>query len=325
MGGPERIGDFFIWIGETMAAFRPARAPRRALGVAGEEALLYRFEAGRYAPLRPARAGDAAPLLLSSEQAFAMRLIIDAEAAAHGAGPARLEAARRSPFPLAEADWALSRAPEAWVEGAPWRFAAAPKRRLESLRATLRAAGARPGPAFTLLEGAPLRLAPGGPRAPRAPIWAGAGAALAVAAALLSTSLGATRIEAAAEARLAAAGALLDAAEAEAAAASGLRDAKTAPIRAAAAAKALLAAHPPAAAALAGLSAATPDAAHAVRVSIRPARVVGEFIAPDAAQLAAQLAAAPGFKAARLQGAARAEASGLQRATIELTLAPELR
>ncbi|QIE55270.1 hypothetical protein G5B40_07255 [Pikeienuella piscinae] len=319
MSGLERIGDFFIWLGETAAALFPTRPPARALGVEAGGAALYRHAASGYVVERPAQSGDSAPLLLSSEQAFTARITVAPEAAPHGSGPARLEAARRSPVPLEEAEWALTRAPDAWDNGAPWRFAASPRRRVAALRETLRAAGARPGPAFTMVEGAPLHLTANGPRAPRLVLAAAALAVFAILGAALSAPLGAARIEAAAEARLADARAALDAAESEAAEATGRRDAATAPIRAARAGRALLASNPPAAAALARLAAATPDDAYATRLTIRPNRVEGEFSAPDAAKLAATLAATPGFAAARLRGAARAAPGGLQRAAIELT------
>ncbi|MFV0473550.1 MAG: hypothetical protein ACK5MQ_05010, partial [Pikeienuella sp.] len=174
MSGLERIGDFFIWIGETLAALSPPRPPLSALGVENGEALLYRRKGVDYMRERAARPGDSAPFLLSAEQAFAARLVVAPEVALHGIDPARLEAARRSPVPLAEAEWALARAPEAWAEGAPWRFAAAPKRRLEALRETLRVAGAAPGPAFAMVEGAPMTLRAGGPRRAKTPMAAAA-------------------------------------------------------------------------------------------------------------------------------------------------------
>lgn len=316
MDGLRRIGDLFIWFGQSFFAMAPARAPRRALGmIEGRPTLLAR-EGESFKAERPARAGDAAPLFLNGDQALTLRIEVAPGASLHGAGPARLEAARRCPFPLDEARWSLTRAPEAWSDGAPWRFVAAPRNRLTALEEALREAGARPGPAFAMVGGAAQ------PLAPRPPVLVIAAACLmlcALGGALVSVSLGAARIEVAAEERLTAARADLDAAETGAASAATARDDAAAPLRAAAAGRALLLSAPPAAAALARLTEATPDDAHAARLSVGPGRIEGEFIAPDAAALATTLAAAPHFVSARLRTAARAEAAGgQQRATIEI-------
>ncbi len=313
------IGDLLRWLGEVWDGLAPASPPRSALAVGPDGPALMRLGPGGYEFARPAAPGDWAPLLLSDEQALALELETPAAVAKHGLGAARIEAARRSPFPLETADWALAPAPAPWGETARFRFAAAPKARLAELQAAVAARGARPGPAFALVSGAPLAL---GAARPKGPIIALAALLLAALAAAGSAEYAGAAREVEATAQLDAARAALDRAEAEAEAAAAARETEAAPIRAAAAGAAMLRAAPPAAESLARLAAATPDGAHALRLTIRPGRVSGDFAAPDAAALAQRLGAADGFAGARLTAGARSEGA-LQRASLELTTRPE--
>lgn len=323
MSALRRLEDFFSWIGAVGDALAPPRPPARALGVEDGAAVLLRRDGDGYSVERPARAGDAAPLRLGEGEAFVAAFTLPAEAALHGRDAARIEAFRRCPFPLDGAVWTLAPAAEAWTDGARWRLAAAPVAKVEALAARIREAGAAPGRAFALADGAPLDLAPGGRKRVR-PLLPAAALVLLVAAlaAAASVEIGAGRIEAAAEARLADARRALTEAEAAAETAAERRDRAAAPIRAALAGDALLAAAPPAATAFAALTDAIPDAAHARRVAIRPGRAEIDVIAPDVAALARTLAEADAFDAAALSGAARADAeTGLQRATLKVDLA----
>lgn len=323
MSALKRLQDFFAWLGEVADGFAADAPPRRALGVEDGAVALLRREAGGYVAERPARPGDAAPLRLGDDDALVTRFFAPGEAAIHGRSAARIEAARRCPFPLDAAFWSLTPAPEAWTEGAPWRLAAAPRAKLDALRQTVAATGARPGPAFALIDGAPVTLTPNG-RARRAPLVAVAAficvIAAAGAAALVET--GAARIEAEAQARLDEARGALNEAEESAARAAVIREETAAPIRAALAGDALFRSAPQAGAALVALTAAAPDDAHARRLTIRPGEASGEFIAPDAAALARALTASAAFDAVTVDGAARTDAdSGLQRAVLNLRLA----
>lgn len=309
-----------------MDGFGSGAPPAKALGVRDGAPALLRREGDRYAVERPAKAGDAAPLLLGEDEALIVRFDVPGEAALHGRAAARIEAARRCPFPLESAAWSLTRAPEPWSDGAPWRLAAAPQAKLDALREAVAETGAAPGRPFVMADGAAKNLAPGG-AAKRAPLLQAAAAVAFFAAigAAGAVEIGATRMTDAANARLAEARAALTAAETRAAEAETAREAAAAPIRAAIAGDALFAAAPSAGSALAALTAATPDAAHMRRLAIRPDALEGEFIAPDAAALARALAAAPRFEAAALAGAARTDAAtGLQRAVIRVDLGDAL-
>lgn len=311
--------DLFVWLGEALS---PApRPPARALGLEDGAPVLLVWRDGGYRAERPAGPRDRAPLRLGSEDALTGRFETAPEAALHGAAGARVEAARRCPFPLSDALWSVERAPEAWGDGAPWRFAAAPLTKAGAVRGAVAAAGATPGAAFAMVEGAPVFLPRSAPKA----IYAAAGLALlAAVAAAASVTFAAARMEAEAESRLSDARIALAADEAAAARAAAARQAAAAPMRDAEAAAAILAAAPSVGAALIALTEAVGDDAHLRRLAIRPGVAEGEFAAPDAAALAAALTAADAFGAARLKSPARADASsGLQRAVLEVALRPE--
>ena len=307
-------------MGEVAASLSRSSPPARALSQCDGAPTLMRWSGDGYAPDRPASSGDAAPVLLADEDALTAVFTVEGDAALHGRDAARIEAARRSPFPLEGALWALERAPGAWEGGAVWRLAAAPAARVEAMRAALVATGARPGDPFALADGAAIPVRPGG-RARRGLLVPAAAicAVLAALGAMVSIELGASRMTDAAEARVAEARRTLAAAETAAAEAEQAREAASLPIRQARAADAMLKAAPAAGAALAALTDAAPDDAHVRRVAIRPEVIEGEFLSPDAAALARSLATSPAFARAEVDGAARTDAqSGLQRATLRI-------
>ncbi|MEM8755156.1 MAG: hypothetical protein AAGF90_19495, partial [Pseudomonadota bacterium] len=211
--------DFFVWIGEALWPAPPP--PKTALGRVDGRAVLLRYDGSAYAPEREARAGDRAPLLLGPTEALTGRFETAPEAALHGRAAARIEAARRCPFPLIDGAWAVERVPEAWRGGAPWRFAAAPDAKIAAAVGAVAASGAKAERAFAMVEGSALFLA-----ARRSlPLGAAVAAPLAAAVvAMISHAVAEGGIGAAADEELAAARAALDAAEAEAAAAAGRRD-----------------------------------------------------------------------------------------------------
>lgn len=311
------IKDFFAWLGEMLGGGETRAPAAVALGVRDGAPVRLRWSGAGYDVERAAAAGDAGPLFLDDSQALGAAFETSEEAALHGADGARIEAAKRCPFPLESAAWRLSRAPQPWRAGAPWRLVAIQTTRLASITQALRAVGARPGATFAFVDGAPVALTP--TRGARLPAAFGLGALLLAAAGAISIEIGAGRIEAAAEARLAAARAALDQAEAAANDAATRREAEAAPIEAARAGDALLAAAPAAGRALSALAAALDDTAHARRLRISPGAIEAEIVAPDAAALAAEIGAAPAFRSARLKTAAQVDAtSGLQRAVLDI-------
>ncbi len=313
------LADLLRWA-LAVAGGEPA-PPRRALGLRGAEPWLMRREGDGYAPERPTRRGDAAPLLLDEERAVGARILAPVAAALRGPAAARWAAEAASPFPPGEATLGLAPAAEPWSpEGAPWLTAAAPRARLSAARAAVAAGGARPGRAFAMVEGRAVPLEPRPRRALPAALLA---AALCVAAAHGWLGWRVAAAEQTAAARLAAARESLRVAETAAEARAAAAETAAAPLREAAAAAALLAAAPPAAGALEAFAAALPDASHAFRLSIAPGRIEAEIAAPDAAALAAALSAAPGFARAALADGARVDpATGLQRARLMLEPAP---
>ncbi|MEM7544350.1 MAG: hypothetical protein AAF367_02345 [Pseudomonadota bacterium] len=317
-----QISDFGQWLAEVGAALSPRRAPPHALGLSDGAPVLLKRDGNGYEVERPAQRGDKAPLFLNQDNVLLATLEIKGEAMLLGRGPARIEAAKRCPFPLDQARWTLSRVPVAWTDAAPWQFAAAPLSRIAGIEAALTAAGAKPLGAFAISGGTVLML--DGARSPRLAIASAGLAVVAAMVAAISLSADSAALTDAAEARLAAARADLTAAEEEAARAATVRETAAGPIRAAQAADTLLTAAPPVAAALAAVTKAMPDTAHARRLSIRPGQLEAEILAPDAAALARTIAADGSFSAARLKTAARVEAqTGLQRATLEI-LVPDL-
>ncbi len=320
MNSLRHIRDLAGWAVATCGLGPTARPDATALGVVAGEAVRLRLCDGRYVVDGPVLPGARGALFIQPDQALAGTFILEGEAMLHGIGPARIELSRRCPFPLEQAAWGLMRKPEVWVAGAPWMFAALPQSRLAALRQTVQAAGGDPGPAFTLIDGLRIDLS-GAPRTPVLPLAAAGLVLIAAGAAALSISIGAQEMETAAEARLSTARSALDRAEAAAAAAATAREDAAAPIRAAAAVHEYLTTNPPAGAALVTLTAATGDEAHLRRLRVAPGRLEGEFIAPDAAALAAQLGAVPPFSAARLKTAAQTDAAtGLQAATLDIAI-----
>ncbi|MEO1612875.1 MAG: hypothetical protein AAFU55_11085, partial [Pseudomonadota bacterium] len=309
--------DFFVWFGETMAGFSPAAPRARAFARRYGAPAILRWRSGAYAVEREARAGDAAPILLGEDDALVVTFAVQGEAALHGREAARIEAARRCPFPLETAVWSLTRAPEPWSnDGAVWRLIAAPAAKANALREAAATDGARPGAPFSMIGGEAAPMSDGTASRRPSPTAIAAGIALiAAVGAAAAVEIGAARITEAANARLTEARRALAEAETRAAEAETARETAAAPIRAAMAGDALFAAVPSAGAALAALTAATPDEAHMRRATIRADAVEGEFIAPDVAALARALANAPAFAGASVEGAARTDAAtGLQRA-----------
>jgi hypothetical protein len=314
----EEAADLMRWAAETLSAALGAhRPPRRALGLAEDAPTLFAREGDGYRPLRPARAGDRAPLWVGSDDAVAAVAEAPAAAALHGGEAARYAAEAACPFPPGAAALGLAPAPEPWRGGvARWRVAAAPHARLAALERRMTAVGARPGAPFALIDGAAVRLETAPPRG----AWPSALAAL-TALALIGAAHGllSWRIAAMEDAlakRVAAARAALAARAADAPATADPD------LAAAQAAAALLAAAPPAGAALERFTAMLPDAAHAARIAVAPGRIEADIAAEDAAALAARLAEATGVRGARLaQGARIDQATGLQRAAIALDLA----
>ena len=311
-----RVKDFFVWMGEMIGGPKERTPPPRALGIVDGAVSLMRWNGSGYVVERRAEPGDRLPLYLDENQALALRFEVSGEAALHGADAAEIEAARRCPFPLADAAWRLERARDAWRPGAAWRLVAAPRAKMSEATALAAGAGARADGAFAVVDGVPTRFEP--PRARLGALAAGV-ALLAGLAAFASVEIGAGRMVADAEARLEAARRALDDAERSAAEAESAREAEAAPIRAALAASAALTAAPPAGEALARLTAAVRDEAHARRLRISPRSIEGEFVSPDAAALAASLAGNEVFRAAKLKTAARVDqGTGLQRAVLDI-------
>lgn len=312
-----QIGDFFQWMVEVCTA-PPARPlPPHALGVSDGEPVIFRLAGADYIVERAATAQDAAPLFLSDNNALKVTFEVTGEAMTWGQNPARIEAAKRCPFPLDQAHSSLTRQQKAWEGGAPWLFIAAQRTRLQTIKDSVQSIGAKPGLPFVTYEGSMIALAPH--RRPWGVIVSGTIAAIAAVVAIVAVNtVDSGRIQAAQD-RLNTARAALNAAEAQATAAAAARTKAAAPIEAARAVDALLAANPAVAATLAALSEATPDTAHLQRLSIRVDTAEGEFIAPDAAALASEIGRHAAFASARLKTAARVEPqTGLQRATLEI-------
>lgn len=317
-----QVRDLAVWAGEVCAP-RADRLPRHALGMVDGQPVRLSAERGGYTQDRPAKPGDRFPIFVHTEQILAGTFSINDEAILHGSGPARIDLARRCPFPLEQAAWGLARKPTGWQNGAPWHFAALPRTRLDAMRAKLSEAGATPTGAFAVVDGAPVALTNAPLRTSRSLIAAGASATVAAVIAVASITYSTNRLEAEANARLDTARAALDEAEANAAAALAARTAASMPIEAAKAVQALLNNAPPAGAILAALTDATNDQAHVRRLRIAPGRIEGEFIAPDAAALAVALGKTAPFSSARLKTAARTDASTkLQAATLEIAVEP---
>jgi len=309
------LADFTRWSAAVLdTALGADRPPRRALAATAEGgALLVRHGRG-YAPLRPARDGDRAPMLVAPEDAVLATASAPAAAALMGGDARRFAAEAACPFAPGDAAMGLARAPLPWRDGqAAWRVAAAPRRRIAAQAERLRALGVRPGRPFALDDARAVWLGP-------APRPVGLWATLALAAALLAFAWAAVEHRAADAAqaledrRLAARAAL---AAREAAAAGGD------PLWALAlAAREAMAAAPDAGAALADFAAALPDEAHALRFAASPEGLRAEIAAPDAAGAVATMRAADGLARLSLDGPARIDAAtGLQRAAVA-TAAP---
>ena len=318
MSGFERIRDFGRWLREVQTNLAGSDAPREALALDGDTPVLLQRSGAVYDVSRPARPGDNRPVYLSDSSALIAKVKVTPEAALYGQSAARIEAAKASPFPLEDGAFALVPDPAGWSDtGADWTLAAAPKQRIDEIRAALTAAGARPGDAFAMSDGRAMMMRQ--PPAPRATIMAALVALIAAIAAAVSVAYGAAAIENAAQARLTEARRSLSEAEAQAAAAQARREDAAGPLMQAQIVGAALERAPSVVSRLAALAEATPDDAYLKRATIRPELITGEFIAPDAAALAVRIGAAPAFTSARLKGAARAEAETQQRATLDIS------
>ncbi len=317
MSGIERIKDFGRWLREVESNLGAPKPPREALGLHDGAPVLLQRSGDAFDVSRPAKPGDSGPLYLSKDNALIATVQAPPEAAIYGASAAKIEAAKASPFLLEDGAYALAPTSASWgAQGARWALVAAPKQRIDEIRATLTSAGARPGKAFAMVDGKAISF--GGSPAPRIAMITAFVAIVAAIGAAISISYGASMIETRAQARLTEARQTLAAAEAKAAAAQTQREAAAGPLKQAQIVGAALARAPSVVGRLAALSAATPDDAYLKRLSIRPEIISGEFIAPDAAALAVNIAIDPLFSSARLKGSARAEADIQQRATLDI-------
>ena len=309
------LADFARWSAAVLdAALGADRPPRRALAATAEGGALLAWRDGGYAPLRPARRGDRAPMLVAPEDAVLATASAPAAAALMGGDARRFAAEAACPFAPGDAAMGLARAPLPWRDGqAAWRVAAAPRRRIAAQAERLRALGARPGRPFALDGARAVSLGP-------APRPVGAWATLALAAGLLASAWGAVEHRAASAAqaledRRIAARATLAAQEAAATGGDPLW-------AMAQAAREAMTAAPDAGATLAGFAAALPDEAHALRIAASPEGLRAEIAAPDAAGAVAAMRAAAGFATLSLDGPAQIDAAtGLQRAAVA-TAAP---
>lgn len=318
MSGLERIKDFLRWLGEVEEGLSAPKPPSSAIGLIGDAPFALTYSGRRYVESGAITPGEKAPLYISSDSILSSSIHVKPEAAIYGASAARIDASRACPFPVESGASSLTPTPQPWrADGAEWRLVAAPKERVDDMRAKLIAAGAKTGAAFTMVDGAPVFFS--GSRRPRALIAAAAIAFVTAALAAASITYSATRIETAAQDRLSAARSALTEAETRAVAALAAREAAAGPLRQAQIVGAALSRAPSVADRLSALANATPDDAYLKRLMISPNLATGDFIAPDAAALATALGAAPGFKAARLKGPARAVAAAQQRATLDLT------
>ena len=317
MSAVERIKDFGRWLRNVDANLGAAKPPKLALGVRDGAPVRMRRAGLEYEMDKPVSSGESAPIFLPNDSTLSAIIKVKPEATIYGLPAAKIEAAKASPFPLEDGAYALTASPAAWsADGAEWRLVAAPKQRIDDIRATISGAGARPGKAFAMVEGAPVFLE--SRRSAQPLIVTALVALLAALVAAISVSYGAASITGAAQARLADAREALAAAESEAAEAQRRREAAAGPLRQAQVVGAALDRAPSVVARLAALSSATPDIAYVKRLSIRPDLISGEFIAPDAAALAAAISADRNFASARLKGPARAEAETQQRATLDI-------
>jgi len=318
MSGLERIKDFLRWLGEVEASLSAPKPPSSAIGLIGDAPVSLTYSGGSYVESGAISPGKNAPFYISNDSVLSSNIHVKSEAAIYGVSAARIDASRACPFPIEPGASSLTPSPEAWrANGAEWRLVAAPKDRVDEMRAKLIAAGAKPGAAFTMIDGAPVFFS--GSRRPRALIAAAAIAVVTAAMAAISITYNAAQMESAAQDRLSAARSALTEAETRAAAALTAREVAAGPLRQAQIVGAALDRAPSVADRLSALANATPDDAYLKRLMISPNLATGDFIAPDAAALATALGAAPGFKAARLKGPARAVAAGQQRATLDLT------
>lgn len=321
MSGFERIRDFGRWLREVESNLRAPKAPREALGLQDGAPVLLQRSGGDFDVARPVKAGDKGRIYLNKNSTLITSIEVPPEAAIYGASAARIEAAKACPFPLEDGAHALTPDPSAWgQQGASWTLVAAPKQRIDEIRTTIAAAGARPGDVFGMVDGKAVMFEQ--PRAPRLAAITVLLAFTAALAAAVSVSYGAAAIETQAQTRLTEARRTLSAAEAQAATAQAQREAAAGPLKQAQIVGAALARAPSVVGRLAALSAATPDDAYLKRLSIRPEIMSGEFIAPDAAGLAVKIGIDPMFSSARLNGPARAEAGTQQRATLDILPRP---
>ena len=317
MSGMERIKDFGRWLREVERNLSAPKAPREALGLQDGAPVLLQRSGAAYHTARPVKAGDKAAIYLNNDNALVANIKTPPEAAIYGQSAAKIEAAKASPFPLEDGAYALTPDPSAWdTNGANWALVAAPRQRIDEIRTTLTAAGARPDDVFAMADGKAVIF--GEKQSPRLAMITGLFAVIAAIAAAISVSYGAAAIENQAQARLAEARRALGSAEAKAAAAQAQREAAASPLKQAQIVGAALARAPSVVGRLGALSAATPDDAYLKRLSIRPEIITGEFIAPDAAALAVKIGSDPLFSSARLKGSARAEAETQQRATLDI-------
>ncbi len=317
MSGVERIRDFGRWLREVESNLSAPKAPRQALGLQDGAPVMLQRSGGSFEVTRAAKTGDRAPVYLNDDNALIANIQASPESAIYGPYAAKIEAARASPFPLGDGAYALTPKAASWDEqGAHWTLVAAPKQRIDEIRATLSSAGARPGAAFAMVDGRAIRF--GASRSSHMALIAALIAIIAAIGAAISVSYGAAAIESQAQSRLTDARQALGEAESKAAAAQAQREAAAGPLRQAQIVGAALARAPSVVGRLAALSSATPDDAYLKRLSIRPEIISGEFIAPDAAALAVKIGVDPLFSSARLKGSARAEAETQQRATLDI-------
>lgn len=321
MSAIERIKDFGRWLREVEGNLSPTKAPREALDLHDDAPFLMQRSGGAFDVVRPAKPGDHKEIYINESNALVSKIHVSPEAAIYGPSAAKIEAAKASPFPLEDGAYSLTPDLSPWGnQGAQWTLVAAPKERIDEIRATLTAAGARPGAAFAMVDGKAVRL--GQARASRLALTTILFAIVAAIAAAISVSYGVAAIESQAQAHLAEARRALGDAEAQAATAQAQREAAAGPLKQAQIVGAALARAPSVVGRLAALSAATPDDAYLKRLSIRPEIISGEFIAPDAAGLAVKIGGDPMFSSARLKGPARAEAETQQRATLDILPRP---
>lgn len=317
MSGIERIKDFGRWLREVETNLSAQKAPREALGLKDGASVMLQRSGDAFDVMRPAKPGDRAPVYLNEDSALITTVQASPESAIYGSSAAKIEAAKASPFPLEHGAYALTPATVPWdTQGAHWTLVAAPKQRIDEIRTTLAAAGARPGGAFAMAGGKVVRFSE--TRALRLATITALIAIVAAIGAAISVSFGASAIESQAQDRLTEARRALGAAEARAAKAQAQREVAAGPLKQAQIVGAAFARAPSVVGRLAALSAATPDEAYLKRLSIRPEIISGEFIAPDTAALAVKIGVNPLFSSARLKGSARAEAETQQRATLDI-------